>query len=210
MEEAPLGIRRYGDPFLKKPTEPVTSVTMDIIRTGERLARAMRSVGGVGISAPQIGSSFRMSLVSGLAGTRPDPNAESVLLINPVLIWHGDELETTPEGCLSVHPSAWFTSVARWRRIKIRYQDANLAEQTWTARDYVARIIQHELDHLDGKMITDTLNRQQRRAVERIVLAPPPKPILRRAVKSEQTPPPVDVRDPAFDPSTLPLVIHRS
>lgn len=173
--EEPLRLSVFGESVLHTPTTPVKSVDDDVMRTASRMLRVMRAAGGVGISAPQIGSSLRMSLISALMPSlspdviMPDVNGESVLLINPVLEWHGDHQVLLSEGCLSTGNQHWTQGMRRWYRVRVRYQDAALREQTWTAVGSVARILQHELDHLDGKMITDNVTRNQRRQVERII-----------------------------------------
>jgi peptide deformylase len=175
--EAPLSIVMYGEPALHQPTELVKEVTEDVMRTASRMARAMAAVHGVGISAPQIGSNLRMSLISALMPAKDDsmimadPKGEQVLLINPQLEWHGEHQVLAPEGCLSIDPYVWKTGVKRWYRVRVSYLDAAMNVQTWTAKGAIARILQHELDHLDGKLIVDGLPRQQRRAVERIAMA---------------------------------------
>lgn len=175
--EAPLSIVMYGEPALHQPTELVKEVTEDVMRTASRMARAMAQVHGVGISAPQIGFNLRMSLISALLPAKDDsmimadPKGEQVLLINPQLEWHGDHQVLSPEGCLSIDPYVWKTGVKRWYRVRVSYLDAAMNRQTWTAKGAIARILQHELDHLDGKLIADGLSRQQRRAVERIAAA---------------------------------------
>lgn len=177
MKNDPLSIVMYGDPDLNRPTELVKKVDDDVMRTAQRMARAMAQVHGVGISAPQIGSRLRMSLISALLPAKDDsmimadPKGDQVLLINPQLEWHGEHEVLAPEGCLSIDPYGWKASIRRWYRVRISYLDAAMKEQTWTAKGAIARILQHELDHLDGKLIADNLTRQQRRAVERIVKA---------------------------------------
>lgn len=110
--------------------------------------------GWVGLAAPQVGHNKRMIVVS-LLQDREDENFSTVLMLNPEILDHSEETDIDREGCLSVPGENGL--VERWTGIKLRYIDIKGNTKTLMLEWLRARIVQHEIDHLDGILFTDKL-----------------------------------------------------
>lgn len=142
----------YPDPVLRRGGKPVTTFDAELRKLAERMFDAMYEEGGVGLAAPQVGIEQKL-LVLNPAGDRADRTGERVML-NP-RITRKKGREFGEEGCLSfpgIH-----AEVERWIEITVTYQDLDGKEQTLAADGWLARIVQHELDHLEGVLFVDRL-----------------------------------------------------
>lgn len=142
----------YPDPVLRRGGRPITRFDGELRSLAERMFEAMYEEGGVGLAAPQVGIEERL-LVLNPSGSRDDRNGERALC-NPRLLRKKGR-EFGEEGCLSfpgIH-----AEVERWIDIAVAYQDLDGKEQTLEASGWLARIIQHEMDHLDGVFFVDRL-----------------------------------------------------
>ena len=149
-------IRRYGDPVLKSRATPV-AVFDDALRSQvQRMGGLMNDALGVGLAAPQIGISQRLLVY------RVGQDAPLIALVNPEIEWSskGDE-EIAEEGCLSI-PGVG-VDVERPVHVRVRAQDEYGEARMIEASGLEARVIQHELDHLDGVLILDRTSRDQRK-----------------------------------------------
>ncbi len=108
--------------------------------------------GWVGLAAPQVGENIRLIIVS-LLRDREDENFSTVIMFNPEILEHSEEMDCDREWCLSVPKKRW--DVFRWYEIKLRYFDENFKEKKLILSWLSARIVQHEIDHLDGILFTD-------------------------------------------------------
>lgn len=149
-------IIQLGHPTLRKIAEPVQNVlsehTQQVINN---MLQTVKVAGGVGIAAPQINCSVRIFIMCSKPNQRY-PNAplmEPTAIINPVIIQKSNEMEKDWEGCLSV-PSLRGL-VPRHKTITVEYIDQKNNKQSKTFTDFVARIFQHEIDHLDGVTFVD-------------------------------------------------------
>ncbi len=144
MTAVALKIRLYGDPCLRKKSVPVIYVGPTEQKLIESMLVAMRDHKGVGLAAPQVGINRQIFVAD--IGTGP------MVFINPKIIkkFGGDVIE---EGCLSI-PGVT-VMVRRPERIVIRYIDENNEPHEKDYDEMLARVIQHEMDHLDGKLIVD-------------------------------------------------------
>jgi len=148
-------IRKWGDPVLKSRATPVDRFDDTLRQQVQRMAGIMQDAVGVGLAAPQLGISQRL-LVYRIGGEAP-----LVTLVNPELEWRGDELETFEEGCLSI-PSV-VVDVERPVHVRVRAQDEHGDERLVEASGLEARVIQHEMDHLDGVLMLDRASRSDRK-----------------------------------------------
>jgi peptide deformylase len=149
-------IRRYGDPVLKSRATPV-SMFDDALRSQvQRMGGLMNDAMGVGLAAPQIGISQRLLVY------RVGHDAPLVALVNPELEWvsKNDE-EIAEEGCLSI-PGVG-VDVERPVHVRVRAQDEFGEPRLVEASGLEARVIQHEMDHLDGVLILERTSRDQRK-----------------------------------------------
>ncbi|OGH55554.1 MAG: peptide deformylase [Candidatus Lindowbacteria bacterium RIFCSPLOWO2_12_FULL_62_27] len=150
-----LHILRYGDPALRKKSGPVEKLNAAVRRLAEQMIKSMRAAAGVGLAAPQVGRNLRIAVVHH-AEFQPKP----LILINPVILERSNDLTQVEEGCLSVpHLNV---AVARSKAVRVRYRAAGGETVEREFHDLMARIVQHECDHLEGKMIVDHLDLQTR------------------------------------------------
>lgn len=142
----------YPDPVLRRGGQPVTTFDADLRKVAAEMLEAMYEEGGVGLAAPQVGIERKL-LVLNPTGDAGDRQGELVLC-NP-RITRKKGREYGEEGCLSF-PGIQ-AEVERWIDITVGYHDLDGREQTLTASEWLARIVQHELDHLEGVLFTDRL-----------------------------------------------------
>lgn len=149
-------IVHLGHPLLRAQAEPVTDFDASWIRqiTTDMLATLMDS-NGVGIAAPQIGESFRIIIIASEPNARYPlaPRMEPVIMINPVYQISDPHQDKDWEGCLSIPGIR--AMVPRYRAVLVTYQDQTGRNNTLLLNDFVARVFQHELDHLQGLVYLD-------------------------------------------------------
>lgn len=139
----------YPDKPLTQKAEPVKNVGPALLKFVADMMDVMEKYDGVGLAAPQVGVSLRI-----VALHNPETD-EGLCLINPEIL-EGDGQEFGEEGCLSL-PSI-FAMVPRYTRIRVRAQNEHGTEMNFEATGLLARIIQHEVDHLDGVVFIDRLD----------------------------------------------------
>lgn len=144
----------HPNSILTQKSVPVKSIGADERHLIEQMIRIMYAEGGVGIAAPQVGASKRIFIAS--------PNAEpgeEIVFINPVITKSiGDQVG--PEGCLSLPGVS--AEIRRAKKVEFEYMNEKGEKLEGKASDFLARIIQHELDHLDGVLLFDRLDFNQR------------------------------------------------
>ena len=148
-------IRRYGDPVLKSRATPVDRFDDTLRNQVGRMAGIMKDAFGVGLAAPQLGISQRVLVY------RVGQDAPVVALVNPEVEWSGDDNEQFDEGCLSI-PGIEL-EVERPVHVRVRARDEQGDDRTVEASGLEARVIQHEIDHLDGVLILDRASREARK-----------------------------------------------
>jgi len=152
-------VRSFGDPVLKSRATEVDRFDDALASQVARMAGLMSDALGVGLAAPQLGISQRL-LVYRLGAEAP-----VVALANPELEWESDERETMEEGCLSL-PDV-HVDVERAVHVRVGGRDERGERRLVEASGLEARVIQHEIDHLDGVLIVDRASRDQRREAMR-------------------------------------------
>ena len=140
-----LEIRTAGDPVLKETSAPVEKIDKRLRKLLDNMAETMYASEGVGLAAPQIGELIRVAVVDVDKKNRYD-------LINPVITWREGSVVDN-EGCLSC-PNL-FGDVERAEKIRVEYTNRFGKKKTLEADGLLARCIQHELDHLDGRLFID-------------------------------------------------------
>ncbi len=144
---AVLSVRLYGDPVLRKVAEPVAAVTPEIKKIIEDMVDSMWHQAGIGLAAPQVGISLRILVMDdGKGGARA--------LINPVIADRGGSIREE-EGCLSL--PGIFAEVERSKWIRVSALDGEGLPISFEAQGVQAKVIQHEIDHLDGVLFIDLL-----------------------------------------------------
>jgi peptide deformylase len=152
-------MRTFGDPVLKSPASPVTEFDDRLGEEVERMVGLMHDAIGVGLAATQLGIMRRLLVFQ--AG----PDAPATPLINPEIEWRSDDLATAEEGCLSI-PGV-VVDVDRPLHVRVRGLDASGEPLLIEASGLEARVIQHEVDHLDGVLMIDRTTREQRKGALR-------------------------------------------
>lgn len=149
-------LRRYGDPILRSSATPVDRFDDTLAEQVRRMGAIMGDALGVGLAAPQLGVSQRMLVY------RAAPDAPVVALLNPEVEWASeDDVEIVEEGCLSIPGVA--VEVERPVHVRVRAQDERGEDRLVEASGLEARVIQHEVDHLNGVLILDRTTKAQRR-----------------------------------------------
>lgn len=161
-----IPIRRAGDPVLREKARRVRTIDSSIHKLIDDMWDTMYDAPGVGLAAPQVNISRRFIVVD--AGNRTKEGEEQrapLCLINPEIVDRGDEMSSYEEGCLSLPDVT--VDIARPTSIKVRYIDRDGAEQELDAEGFLATVIQHEVDHLDGRLIIDYLSSLKRDVIVR-------------------------------------------
>lgn len=154
-EAALAQIVQFGDPVLKSRASDVTEFDEELSTEIERMIELMRDGLGVGLAATQVGKLRRLLVF------QPNTDAEPQELVNPEIEWLSDEAEVATEGCLSIPRVV--VEVERPVFARVRGRDRRGAEVLIEASGFEARVLQHEIDHLDGVLILDRTERAQRR-----------------------------------------------
>jgi peptide deformylase len=152
-------VRKYGDPVLRSRALPVERFDEALADEVRRMGQIMNDALGIGLAATQVGVMHRVLVY------RVDPEAPVAGLVNPVLEWASEEREPLEEGCLSL-PGV-LVEVERPVHVRVRAQDEKGEDMTIEASGLEARVLQHELDHLDGVLILDRTTREQRKQAMR-------------------------------------------
>lgn len=156
---ARLDILHYPDSRLRRVAKPVTEITDEIRRLVDDMFETMYAAPGIGLAAIQVNVDKRVIVID-----VSDDNDEPLALINPEIL-EKDGVETMQEGCLSV-PDV-FETVERAERIKVRYLDRDGNSVERDADGLLAVCIQHEIDHLDGKLFVDYLSDLKRTRIRK-------------------------------------------
>jgi peptide deformylase len=152
-------IRQYGDPVLRSRALTVDRFDGHLREQVEQMGRLMDDAIGIGLAATQVG------LLNRVLVYRVEPDGPLNALVNPEIEWTGEETEWGDEGCLSL-PGV-LVEVERPVHVRVRAQDEHGEGLTVEASGLEARVIQHEIDHLDGVLIVDRTPRDQRKQAMR-------------------------------------------
>src|SRR5215212_10073213 len=152
-------VRQYGDPVLRGRALEVERFDERLREEVRRMGQVMHDALGIGLAATQVGVMHRVLVY------RVESEAAVAALVNPVLEWASDEREPMEEGCLSL-PGV-LVDVDRSVYVRVRAQDERGEDLVVEASGLEARVIQHEMDHLDGVLILDRTSRDQRKAAMR-------------------------------------------
>jgi peptide deformylase len=152
-------IRSFGDPVLRTRARRVDRFDDALHDEIRRMSHLMNDAIGIGLAATQVGVLNRVLVY------QVHPQAPVAALVNPEIEWAGRAVETMGEGCLSL-PKVWL-DVERPVHVRVRAQDENGEDLLIEASGLEARVLQHEIDHLDGVLILDRVSRDQRKEAMR-------------------------------------------
>jgi peptide deformylase len=158
-EAALRHVRKYGDPVLRSRARDIEVFDATLGDEVRRMERLMDEALGIGLAATQLGVMHRLLVY------RVEPEGPLGVLVNPEIEFKGDEVDTLEEGCLSLPGVS--VEVERPVHVRVRAQDLEGAPLVLEATGLEARVIQHEVDHLDGVLILDRTTRDQRKQAMR-------------------------------------------
>jgi len=148
-------IRQYPDSALRLVAHEVTDFDDDLRRLAERMVGLMHEARGVGLAATQVGVLRRVFVFE------PDPEQDARAIVNPVIVERGDETASDTEGCLSLQGVN--VPVERATRVVLEGKDPNGEDVRLELDGYPARVVQHEIDHLDGVLLIDRTDDEHRK-----------------------------------------------
>jgi len=148
-------MRYYGDPILRERARDVTVFDARLRELAADMVETMEHENGVGLAAPQIGESVQLLVALRLADP-DDETTDVVVLVNPEILSRSQDTWVHEEGCLSIPGVRG--NVTRPSNITVRYRDLDGNEHVVEAENMFARILQHEIDHLNGKLFIDYLS----------------------------------------------------
>lgn len=154
-----MKLRFYGDPVLREKAEKVTEFDEELHKIIEDMATLMYKEDGAGLAGPQVGLKKQIFIEDD--GTGSGWRA----YINPKILYFSDEKDIAEEGCLSI-PDI-FEDVERSKMIKVRYQLVDGTQKEEEISSYLARIIQHETDHLNGVLFIDHISKLKKRLLKK-------------------------------------------
>jgi len=145
--------------ILEKKSKSIDKIDGEILKLIAKMFETLDGAKGVGLSAPQIGKSVSLAVV----GFEPTPEMKKekpemkpipkTVFINPKIIWNSQNKLVEKEGCLSCKEVE--VDIPRYKKIHVEFLNEKGKKQKMRARSYIARVIQHEIDHLNGRLITD-------------------------------------------------------
>jgi peptide deformylase len=153
LKNPPLHVHQLGDKVLRQPAKRVTKIDDELRETARKMLQTMYSQDGIGLAAPQVGIHKQLVVID---CELEDPDAPPYILINPEIKQFGRVLAQDQEGCLSV--PGIFADVMRPDAIVVTYKDEYGRLQKMSADGLLARVIQHEIDHLNGVMFVDRVD----------------------------------------------------
>ena len=161
-----LQMKVCGDPVLRTVCTPVEKIDAELLRTLDTMVEMMHEQKGVGLAAPQVGITQRFLVMM-------NPVDNTIFkMINPVITSHSEKTVVKEEGCLSVLGEdnlPVFANVTRPEWVRVEWTNENGEHMSAKMSGYKARIVQHEADHLDGKLFIDHLSNASREMVMRKV-----------------------------------------
>lgn len=169
---AVLPINIYGDEILRQKAKKITKIDDNLLRFIEDMYETMKESDGIGLAATQVGKRLQI-LVADISEVEGYENTKPMIVINPKILLTEGEMEME-EGCLSL--PGLRVNVRRPVKIKLKYNDLELKEHIEDFDGLMARVLQHEIDHLNGKLIIDYLSKTEKEKI---------KPILEKMTKRE-------------------------
>ncbi|SFS21486.1 peptide deformylase [Yoonia litorea] len=153
----------HPDPRLKKKATPIAAVNDDIRRLADDMLETMYDAPGIGLAAPQIGITERLLVMDCVKDEEATP--EPMVLINPEITWSSEALNVYEEGCLSIPEQ--YAEVERPAEVEVQWTDEKGKQRRERFDGLWATCVQHEIDHLNGKLFIDYLKPLRRQMITR-------------------------------------------
>jgi peptide deformylase len=151
----------HPDPRLKKPCEVVATITPEVVALARDMLETMYDAPGIGLAAPQVGVLKRVIVMDCIKEGPPEP----IILVNPEVTWASEDVSVYEEGCLSIPEQ--YAEVRRPAAVTVRWTDLEGIAQERTFDGLWATCVQHEIDHLNGKLFIDYLGPLKRQMITR-------------------------------------------
>jgi peptide deformylase len=151
----------HPDPRLKKVCDPVGEITPDLHRLAADMLETMYDAPGIGLAAPQVGVMQRVLVMDCIKDGPPEP----MVLLNPRVVWSSEDVSTYEEGCLSIPDQ--YAEVRRPAAVRVEWTGLDGTAQERDFTGLWATCVQHEIDHLDGKLFIDYLGPLKRQMITR-------------------------------------------
>lgn len=148
------------DKLLRKKSAPVERVDDDLRKFLDNMLLTMYEAPGIGLAAVQVGVPRRIVTIDVVNKEEDREVQDPIFLINPEILWSSDDVATEEEGCLSIPD--YYADVERPASLRVGYIDREGRKQEMAAEGLLARCIQHEIDHLDGRLFIDHLSKLKR------------------------------------------------
>ncbi len=153
----------HPDPRLKKTTDPITAVDDDLRRLADDMLETMYDAPGIGLAAPQVAVMSRMIVLD--CEKEEDATPNPMVLINPEVVWSSEERNVYEEGCLSIPEQ--YAEVERPSEVEVQWMGLDGKTMREKFDGLWATCVQHEIDHLDGKLFIDYLKPLKRQMITR-------------------------------------------
>jgi peptide deformylase len=161
---AVLEICTFPDRVLLEEAEPISAIDREVAKLADDMAETMYNAPGVGLAANQVGVPRKLIVVD---TSRRDPDSQLIVIVNPEIV-SAEGLITMEEGCLSVPD--YQAEVTRYQKVKVRGLDLQGKSLELDAEGLLAVVLQHEIDHVNGKLFIDHLSRLKRELCKRRLL----------------------------------------
>jgi peptide deformylase len=153
----------HPDPRLRRTAEPVATITTDLRRLADDMLETMYDAPGIGLAAPQVGANVRLLVMDCVKDEALPPRP--MVLFNPQVLWTSEETNVYEEGCLSIPDQ--YADVTRPAEVRVSWSDEKGAPHEEHFTGLWATCVQHEIDHLDGKLFIDYLTALKRQLITR-------------------------------------------
>jgi len=155
LEQPPLELHYLGDRVLRQPAKRVAKIDDNIRKLAKEMLQTMYSNDGIGLAAPQVGVNKQLIVID---CELDKPDSPPLVLINPKITRSSKQIGSAEEGCLSI-PGVYL-DVTRPEAIEVSFKDETGKPRKIKAKDLLARVIQHEMDHLNGVMFVDRVDNE--------------------------------------------------
>ncbi|MEO8447075.1 MAG: peptide deformylase [bacterium] len=158
-------ITTYGMDILKKKTKHISKVDASIINLVQNMFYTMDRAYGIGLAAPQINHGISLAVID-ISAMEKHKKVKPIVLINPEIVDSHGEIEME-EGCLSIPDLR--ENILRPKEVHLKYNDFDLNEVTVELKGFIARVVQHEIDHLNGKLFIDYLSEERKKEIKKLL-----------------------------------------
>ena len=155
----------HPDPRLKKTAAPVSDISDELRQLADDMLETMYAAPGIGLAAPQVGVLDRLIVLDCVRDDESEGEPRPLIMFNPEVIASSDETNVYEEGCLSIPEQ--YAEVTRPKEVEVAWLDCNGAEQREVFDGLWATCVQHEIDHLNGKLFIDYLGPMKRQLITR-------------------------------------------